>query len=236
MAIRVFLDFDGTISQRDVGDEVVRHFGEFEPLHSELLTGSMSVAQYYQRAVQSFSDLVTPDALLAFALEQELDAGAGTLLRWLRSVEIPTYIVSDGFDIYIRPLLQTIEGGAELPVACNVLRWDGSVFMPEFPGASESCSCFCASCKRNAVISRIAMDDIVIYIGDGRSDTCAVQFADIVFAKGTLAAFCTEQGIPFHHYRSLYDVLIILQNRHQHKDFRPRRQAFLARKRAIEAE
>ena len=236
MAIHVFLDFDGTISQRDVGDEVVRHFGKFEPLHSELLAGSMSVAQYYHRAVQSFTASATPDTLTAFALEQELDAGAGTLLRWLRSVEIPTYVVSDGFDVYIRPLLQTIEGGAELPVACNVLRWDGSVFMPEFPGASESCSCFCASCKRNAVISRIAMDDVVVYIGDGRSDTCAVKFADIVFAKGTLAAFCTENGIPFHHYRSLHDVYIMLQTRYQQRDFHSRRQAVLARKSAVESE
>lgn len=76
----------------------------------------------------------------------------------------------------------------------------------------------------------------MIYIGDGKSDTCAVQYADIVFAKGTLAAFCTAEGIPFHHYRSLSDVLIMLQTRDKERDYRPRRQAFLARKRAVEVE
>lgn len=236
MAIHVFLDFDGTISQRDVGDEVVRQFGQFEPLHSDLLAGSMTVAEYYRRAIASFDSAATPQALTDFALEQELDAGISPLLRWLRSVDIPAYVVSDGFDIYIRPLMSRIDGGSALSISCNELTWDGTSFAASFPGASESCSCFCASCKRNAVLSRIAMDDIVVYVGDGRSDTCAVQFADVVFAKGTLASHCTEQGIPFHHYRSLYDVLIILQNRHQNKDFRPRRQAFLARKRAVEAE
>lgn len=236
MAIHVFLDFDGTISRRDVGDEVVRHFGEFEPLHSDLLAGKMTVAEYYNRAIGNFSPMATPEAVTAFALEQELDAGVNPLLRWLRLVDIPAYVVSDGFDIYIRPLLDRDAETKGLPVSCNNLMWNGSKFTVSFPGASESCSCFCASCKRNAVISRIALEDIVIYIGDGRSDTCAVQFADIVFAKGTLAAYCTEQGIPFHHYRSLYDVLIILQTRHQKNSIRRRRQAFLARKRAVEAE
>ncbi|MFN4985926.1 MAG: HAD-IB family phosphatase [Ignavibacteria bacterium] len=236
MAIHAFLDFDGTISQMDVGDEIIRAFGSFEPLHSELLEGKMTVAQYYTRAVESFTPAATPEALTIYSIEQELDPGIGPLLRWLNATSIPTYIVSDGFDVYIRPLLSMIDGASQIPVYCNKLDWNGMAFTPLFPGASESCSCFCASCKRNAIISNIALEDTVVYVGDGRSDTCAVQYADIVFAKGTLAAFCTAEGIPFHHYRSLTDVLLILQRRHQERDFRPRRQAFLARKRAVEAE
>lgn len=236
MSIHVFLDFDGTISQNDVGDEIVRAFGSFEPLHSELLEGKMSVAQYYSRAVESFVPSTTPAALTAFSLEQELDPGIGPLLRWLNATSIPTYIVSDGFDVYIRPLLAMIDGAGSIPIYCNKLDWNGKAFTPSFPGASESCSCFCASCKRNAIISNIALEDVVIYIGDGKSDTCAVQYADIVFAKGTLAAFCTAEGIPFHHYRSLSDVLIMLQTRDKERDYRSRRQAFLARKRAVEVE
>ena len=236
MSIHAFLDFDGTISQHDVGDEVVRAFGTFEPLHADLLAGKMTVAQYYQRAIESFAPDTTPETLTSFAMKQELDAGIEPLMRWLRANSIGTYVVSDGFDIYIRPLLDRVESSRDVPVYCNRLDWNGSSFTAVFPGATESCTCFCASCKRNAVIGNIALDDIVIYIGDGRSDTCAVQFADIVFAKGTLAAFCTAEGIPFHHYRTLSDVLIILQTRYQHQDFRHRRQAFLARKRAVEAE
>lgn len=236
MSIHVFLDFDGTISRNDVGDEIVRAFGSFEPLHSELLSGNMTVAEYYQRAVETFAPDTTPESLAAFVIKQELDAGVEPLLRWLRMNSLPTYVVSDGFDVYIRPLLEHVDSARNVPVYCNRLQWDGVAFTATFPGATESCTCFCASCKRNAVISNIALDDLVIYIGDGRSDTCAVQYADIVFAKGSLAAFCTAEGIPFHHYRTLYDVLIILQTRHQHDDFRTRRQAFLARKRAVEAE
>jgi 2-hydroxy-3-keto-5-methylthiopentenyl-1-phosphate phosphatase len=63
-----------------------------------------------------------------------------------------------------------------------------------------------------------------------------VQYADIVFAKGTLASYCTSNGIPFHQYKTLSEILIILQARHQKNDFRTRRQSVLARKRAIECE
>jgi 2-hydroxy-3-keto-5-methylthiopentenyl-1-phosphate phosphatase len=236
MSVHVFLDFDGTISRRDVGDEIVRQFGQFEPLHSELLAGNMTVGQYYQRAVKSFAPDTTLESLEAFALEQELDPGIAPLLRWLKSVDVSAYIVSDGFDVYIRPLLRTHVADVDVPIYCNKLLWEGGTVTPVFPGATESCSCFCASCKRNAIVTNIALDDVVAYVGDGLSDTCAVQYADIVFAKGTLAAFCTKNGIPFHQYRTLSDVMIILQARHQNNEFRSRRQAVLARKRAIESE
>ena len=236
MSVHVFLDFDGTISRRDVGDEIVRRFGQFEPLHSDLLAGKMTVSQYYRRAVQNFAPETTLESLTAFALEQELDAGTAPLLRWLKSIDVPAYIVSDGFDVYIRPLLQAHAADVDVPVYCNKLQWNGTTITPVFPGATESCSCFCASCKRNAILTNIALDDVVIYIGDGRSDTCAVQYADIVFAKGTLASYCTSNGIPFHQYKTLSEVLIILQARHQKNEFRTRRQAVLARKRAIECE
>jgi len=57
-----------------------------------------------------------------------------------------------------------------------------------------------------------------------------------VFAKGTLAAACTRDGIPHHHYHTLSDVLILLQMHMRRSTFRQRRRSVLARKRAFEAE
>lgn len=237
MAIHLFLDFDGTISQNDVGDAIVREFGAFELLHGSLLAGEISVGQYYHRAVESFTHACTPETLTSFVLQQDLDPGAAPLVDWAHGENIPVHVVSDGFDVYIRPLLD--RAGILQNVTSlhsNVLTWRDSTFEPSFPGASESCSCFCASCKRNAMLTALSDDDIAIYVGDGRSDTCAVQFADIVFAKGTLAAHCTQMRIPHHPYRSLQEVRIMLQKRLENKDFPRRRQAVLARKRAFEQE
>ncbi|MBL0321269.1 MAG: MtnX-like HAD-IB family phosphatase [Ignavibacteria bacterium] len=236
MAIHLFLDFDGTISQTDVGNELFQRFGEFEPVHTQLMNNEISVAEYYRRSVALLRPDCTPESLTAFALAQQLDAGFAPLVSWARRSNIAVSVVSDGFNLYIEPLLDRSGMRNELRVWCNTLVWNGTAFTVAFPGATESCSCFCASCKRNVVIASVADDDIAIYVGDGRSDSCAVEHADIVFAKGTLAAECTRKGIPHHHFHTLAEVMIILQRKVVEGALRPRRQAVLARKRAIEAE
>ncbi len=236
MRVHLFIDFDGTISINDVGDELISSFGDFQPLIRQLLDGRITVAEYYRRAASSFSAGATPEAVHAFALTQQLDQGIGPLVRWCKSHDIPVTVVSDGFDVYIRPLLTEAGLIDAVSLRSNQLTFEGGSWTPSFPGASESCSCFCASCKRNVILGGIADDDVVVYIGDGLSDTCAVRYADVVFAKGTLAASCTEEGIPHHPYRSLTEVLIILQRRMAQSDFPRRRQAILARKRAFESE
>ncbi len=236
MSIHLFLDFDGTISNGDIGDELFRTFGSFEPVHSQLMAGEFSVAEYYRRSAAHLRSDCTPEAILEFCDRQSLDAGFVPLVDWCTTVDIPVTVVSDGFDVYISPLLKKSGRIDQLNVVCNVLEWNGEKFTPSFPGASESCSCFCASCKRNAVITRLGENDIAIYVGDGRSDACAVEFADVVFAKSTLAAECTRKGIPHHPYRTLAEVKIILQEKVGKGALRTRRQAQLARKRAFESE
>ena len=38
---------------------------------------------------------------------------------------------------------------------------------------------------------------MIVYVGDGYSDRCPVQYADIVFAKGDLQTYCQEQNISY---------------------------------------
>ncbi len=233
--IRLFLDFDGTIAANDVGDELFRTFGDFDTLHAELLLGRMTVAEYYRRAAASIRDY-SDERFDEFLSAQQLATGLAQLITWSVRESIPTVVVSDGFDRYIEPLL-TREGVRDhLDVACNLLIGPPEAMTPVFPGATESCTCFCASCKRNAVLSRSAIDDVLIYVGDGRSDECAVTFCDIVFAKGSLAASCTERGIPHHPFRTFSDVVLILQARLRDGSLRARRQARLARQRAVQME
>jgi 2-hydroxy-3-keto-5-methylthiopentenyl-1-phosphate phosphatase len=235
LSVRLYIDFDNTISIGDVGDELIRTFGSFEPLHTQLMNGAFTVAEYYRRAVATFRADATPESIRLWTLNVEIDPSFVMLAAWCRSSDITITVVSDGFDLYIEPLLQRIGLGA-LPVYCNRLLKTDEGWMLQFPGASESCSCFCASCKRNVLLRSAADDDVIIYIGDGMSDTCAAEHADVVIAKGTLAAFCTANGIPHHHFRTLADAVYVLRSAAQKNGFRQRRQAQLARKRAFERE
>lgn len=233
--VHVVLDFDGTITTSDTGDDLFRTFGAFEPLHSQLLDGQMTVAEYYRRVVGTLTPEATPEAVLAFALQRDVDPGMRSLVELCQHHHAAVSVVSDGFDVYITPILEQT-GYSHLPVFCNTLTYGGSHWDVEFPGASESCSCFSASCKRNAVLRDVREHDIIVYVGDGRSDRCAVQHADVVFAKGNLAAWCTEQRIPHHPWRTLHDVARILGTKLATTALRPRRKAHLARKAAFESE
>lgn len=233
--VRLFIDFDGTITRQDVGDALFQTFGSFEPVHSELLAGNHTVASYYQQSAGLLRSEATPEALRQFALSREVDPYVIALFTWCASNGIEVTVVSDGFDVYIEPILTSI-GFGHLRRHCNVLTWNGGSWQPSFPGASESCGCFCASCKRNVLLTLAGPDDVIVYVGDGRSDTCAAEHADIVFAKGTLAKYCETHGVAHHHFHTMFQVQQILERRLIEDDLRPRKQAERLRQRAIQSE
>jgi len=233
----LFIDFDGTIATNDVSDELFKTFGKFEPVHSQLLDGQFGVAEYYRRSASLLGVHATPQAIHEFARSQHVDPSFASLLQLCASHNISVTVVSDGFDVYIEPILEPYRNGIA-NVMCNTLTYDGNTcqWQPAFPGASESCSCFCASCKRNVLLTTAGPDDVIIYIGDGRSDRCAVQHADVVFAKAGLRTWCSANGVPHHPIHGLGEACSILERRLRTGDLRPRKQAEVARKHAFQAE
>ncbi|MFN8361474.1 MAG: MtnX-like HAD-IB family phosphatase [Candidatus Kapaibacterium sp.] len=234
-SVAVFCDFDGTITRRDVGDAMFQQFGIFEPYHRELLAGNMTVAEYYRTATCAGGEDFTPEAVEQFALGMEMDAYFPVFYRYCREQGIPLMILSDGFQEYIQPILR-VNGIVDADVRANYLNFQINSAEPIFPAASENCRCFCASCKRNSMLSSAPTDAIYVYIGDGRSDTCAASHADIIFAKGSLAAFCNERRIPHYTFHTFFDVVRIFKKIVGTKQMKHRRQAELMRKKSVEIE
>ncbi|MBI2794301.1 MAG: MtnX-like HAD-IB family phosphatase [Ignavibacteria bacterium] len=240
--IRLYLDFDGTITLRDVGDELFMEFGDFHVHSAALMSGETDVRSYYKGVVQSLRKECTPEALKSFVEHQEVDSGLLDLLEFCKKRDIEVLIVSDGFDSYINPILSkhvlsnSEIGIGDLKVMSNTLEYRGLHWVPAFPGATESCSCFCASCKRNAVIGTSTESDVTIYVGDGMSDECAIQYCDVVFAKHSLAAYCNSHRIPHHPFKNLSDVQRILASKLATGELRHRRQAAVARAIALRSE
>lgn len=233
--LHVFCDFDGTISRKDIGDAFIQHFGEFEPHHGRLLAGEIRVAEYWRIALSTFGPDAGEEAIRAFARQQELDPYFAEFREFCRRRGIPLTIVSDGFDTYIETLLDQ-HSLADIPVFCNRLTFSGPSPVPFYPMASESCTCFCASCKRNALLDAAHPDSILVFVGDGRSDACAAEHADVIFAKGHLAAFCNAERLPHYPWKNFFDVKRLLENALRDHKTRPRHQAFLKRKEAFETE
>ena len=72
-------------------------------------------------------------------------------------------------------------------------------------------------------------NDIIVYIGDGYSDFCAVKFADIVFAKGELQTKCQNENISYYLYKNFDDIIARMTEIMNKKRIPKRRQALINR-------
>lgn len=248
-SIAVFCDFDGTITYKDTGNEVVKFLGEFEPWHTMLHSGEMPIRDYWRKTIgtlrlpaeeESEFPGLTPEFFAKFIQQFDFNPYFADFAGFCAENGIALSIISDGFSDYIKPALAA-HGCGSVPVFANSFKYksDGTV-EPFFYAAAENCSCMCASCKRNVIISSVPSETIIVTIGDGMSDLCAARHSDIIFAKKELAAGCNAEKLPHYDFKNFFDVLRIFKNLINpapgaHK-IRPRYQAQLMRKRAFEAE
>lgn len=228
----VYCDFDGTVTTTDIGFDLFERFGTQEPLHSELVAGDLPIREYWRRVAATLREPMTPERLDTYLLGIAPDPGARELFAMVERTGVPLTLVSDGMSLYIDRWLQ-LHGLPSPPTFCNDARLDdqGRILV-DFPWAAEECSCRSAVCKRNIVLGRTPPEDRIIYIGDGMSDFCPSELADVIFATGSLAAWCNDNGLPHHSFRTLTDVLPILEKLLGGKRIRQRRRAENARNRA----
>jgi 2-hydroxy-3-keto-5-methylthiopentenyl-1-phosphate phosphatase len=231
--LRVFCDFDGTLSPIDVGNQLFRTFAGEKAVEivKGYLDGSVTARECLQRECAAVPDL-DPERFRAFVDAVRLDPTASGFFAFCAEHEIPVTILSDGLDLYVEQILHN-NGFGELPFFAN-----HGTLVPEggrtrldvaFPWTDAECT-LCGNCKRNHMLTLSGDDDVVIYIGDGMSDRCPVQFADVVFAKGSLIGFCQERNITYQEFRNFDDVRARLELLLGKKRIRKRREASMARR------
>jgi 2-hydroxy-3-keto-5-methylthiopentenyl-1-phosphate phosphatase len=230
--IIVFSDFDGTITSIDLGDEIFRKFGELEPYNSQLKSGFINVKQYWHLVCKTLKKDLTINEIEEFAFSAEIDSNFVNFANTCSKENWKLSIVSDGFEEYINPILKK-HNLDYLQVTCNKLEKIGTSFIPVYSGASESCNCLSASCKRNVILNNSNEESILVYIGDGYSDYCAAEHCDVIFAKKNLATYLSGKKIPYHPFKNFFDVKRILMSIIENKKIKKRNQAFLLREKAF---
>lgn len=223
--VRLFLDFDGTMTAGDVGNAFFERFGGpvCRDVVGQYRSGAISARACFEEEMRAVGT-VQEDAITAFLAEQHLDPGTADLLAFCSGRGIPVTILSDGLDAYIRPLLRA-HGIDAVPFFANHVSWvpasGGVTGRLAFPHANAECD-RCACCKRNLMLGSGADGDVLVYAGDGYSDRCPVAYADIVFAKGALQTWCQENNITYLTYHSLADVRRRLETELGRRTVRPR--------------
>lgn len=206
----IFCDFDGTITEQDVTDQILSQLAhpswrEVEQLwvrgaigSRECLERQMSLVRASRRELDALIDAVP------------VDPGFTGLYRLAHRRSVPFYVVSDGFDYVIGRILKRVAMNGEYRngkhLFASGLRVKAQRLETYFPHGPEPCEHGCATCKVAVIREHGRGHQPIVFIGDGLSDRLAVEEADLVFARHPLAHYCREKGIPHLPFESLHEV------------------------------
>jgi 2,3-diketo-5-methylthio-1-phosphopentane phosphatase len=197
----VFLDFDGTISTADVGVHLLERLGApgWRDVDAEYVAGEIGS----RICLLDEWDLLPrdPARLRAVAAEVPLDPDTEPLVAGLRAAGAEVSVVSDGFGFYATERLAHLG----VPVVTNAVDWETGAL--EFPHEDRCCACSsCGTCKQAPIKDARHRGLATVLVGDGRSDRKAALVADVVFAKGALARWCSVNGVAFVPFETLAEV------------------------------
>jgi 2-hydroxy-3-keto-5-methylthiopentenyl-1-phosphate phosphatase len=206
--MRIFCDFDGTISTIDTTDLILSKFADprWQQLEADWIDGRIDAASCMR---QQIGLIAASDIVLDAALDTvELSPGFADFVAWCESSGYPLTIVSDGVDRFITRIL--VRHGLErVGIVSNRLAGNESARSLDQPWLSAECRAGSGVCKCAAAAAGTGTGPMV-YVGDGRSDVCVAGRADILFAKGTLADYATRQDLAYHPFSNFHHVLDVL--------------------------
>ncbi|MGH7597243.1 MAG: MtnX-like HAD-IB family phosphatase, partial [bacterium] len=206
----IFCDFDGTIAQNDVGDMLFQNFAngpECEKAVQRWIRGEISSRGYYE--VAALTTCMNRERLNDFCEAQPLASGFVEFAQFCQKQNWPSIVLSDGLDYYIQRILS--RHGLDLPVFANHLEFiNPDRIAVSFPYFEHSCG-KCGNCKGYHIRRFARPGERIIYIGDGYSDRCGVQEAEIIFAKGDLAKWCEEKGMEYFRFEDFLQVLYLIK-------------------------
>jgi 2-hydroxy-3-keto-5-methylthiopentenyl-1-phosphate phosphatase len=186
--MRLVLDWDGTVTERDTLDLVLQEFGDreiYERAEAELDAGRMTLNDVI---AAEFATVTAPlDEVVAHVVERaRIRPGFAELAKARHPL-----VVSSGFRELIEPVLERegVLGEVELRANRVDARPDGWQVHFRVAEPCEECG---EPCKRADLPS-----GEVVYAGDGRSDYCAALAADRVFATGSLVRWLRGRGVSF---------------------------------------
>jgi 2,3-diketo-5-methylthio-1-phosphopentane phosphatase len=216
--MRIFCDFDGTIARVDTTDLVLTRLADpaWEDLEERWTRGEITAAECMRGQVALIGG---DDAALDAVLDSvELADGFAEFVAWCRTAAVPLMVVSDGVDRFIARILDR-HGLGHLPVIANHLVGNAEVGRRlEQPWSRAGCAAGSGVCKCQVATKsdERANDpgDLMVFIGDGRSDFCVSNRADLLFARDKLAAYARSRAVPHHEFSDFHTITTTLAAAH----------------------
>lgn len=189
--VTVFIDFDGTIAEHDVTDVLLNHFAapEWEALETDWLEGKIGARECMAKQIALIT--ATPHALNKTLDAMKIDPAFIQFIQMIKNDNAKIAIVSDGLDYSIKHIFKNY-GLSEIEIFANQLVYQGNEkWQINFPYKNNTCPSGHCKCRRYDGLK----SSMTVYIGDGASDFCPSEKADMVFAKNKLADYCESNHI-----------------------------------------
>ena len=229
---KIFMDFYGTVTQQDVGEELFRKFAEEEKVNKiidDLLNDRISSRECWIKLCSAVPS-VNKNEFDDFIVSISLDPTFVTFQDYCKNENIELYILSDGFDYYIEKIFVKNEINGLIVYANHLEILDGKL-IPSFPYYDEA-SFSSANCKGNHIINHSSEEDFTVFIGDGNSDKDSIEYCDFIFAKDDLLKFCEKERITYFPFKNFDDVIKKLDELKVRKRLKKRNRAQLKRQQA----
>jgi 2,3-diketo-5-methylthio-1-phosphopentane phosphatase len=228
--IKIFCDFDGTIAIEDIGNLFYCEFGNplvCDEFVSRWRNGEISSIECLSGECRTIQNLKIEKAL-EFIDKQKIDESFIDFVSFCKQNNLELIVLSDGLDLYIKRIFERYN--LDIKFYSNSIRIneDGTAEMI-FPYSDNVCL-KCANCKRNHIINNSSDDDITIYIGDGHSDRCPIEYVDYIFAKKDLLKHCEVNRISYFPFDDFNTVKAIIEKLISKKRIKKRNTAILKRR------
>jgi 2-hydroxy-3-keto-5-methylthiopentenyl-1-phosphate phosphatase len=210
--IEVYCDFDGTITKGDTIDvlleelahpswkEVEQRWERGEIGSRECMAQQVPLIQGGWAAVEKVLDNV------------KIDGTFPKFAGWCRRNGVTLKIVSDGIDRVIHHILQREKIRVDNVWANHLIEGEDGRLELTFPHAPQVQGCGSGVCKCK-ILGMGSSRPLKVVIGDGRSDFCWAQEADMVFAKTKLLNYCETNDISYVAYEEFTSVRLTLKDK-----------------------
>ncbi|MBI5000330.1 MAG: MtnX-like HAD-IB family phosphatase [Euryarchaeota archaeon] len=199
----VACDFDGTVTTRDVAEEILRKYTGDAWLSVEKEYRDGKIGSREALARQFALVRAGKEEIVSFALKSAVvRRGFKAFVDKCQTAGIPFVILSEGLDFYIGPVLK--KAGVDAKFEANSAAFAGNRISIIFRDPARK-SPLSGVRKEARVMAFQKSGRKVLYIGDGYSDMDAAKRADVLLARGALLK--KLGGMPFKDFHQAKNVL-----------------------------
>lgn len=209
----VVVDFDGTITQKDIGNELCLEVIPelFKKTIRDYRAGLISLKDMQQLFWGTFP-MPESEFVKRSMNYGDLRTGANEFFEYCADSQIKTYVASCGLRPYIEPVLKHYLSPKALSAIADI-KCNEVVFGPKgiekiIPPDPDELSPYplhkgmwCQNLKNQYPNSK------VLAVGNGSSDRSFVGFVDSLCATESLADYCKTKEAPYMYFDSFFDIL-----------------------------